>query len=84
MSQKLQVYGFKRVEDLSKVNRDFIKNYDKNCGKGYFLKVDVEYPKYLYSDLPFLTERKKIGECNKLVSTVQDKVNYVDHIIVLK
>ena len=65
MFQKLPVDSFKWVEDLLQFNDDFIKNYDKNCGEGYFLKVDVEYPKNLYnlhSDLPFLPERKKNRE----------------------
>ena len=41
----------------------FIKSYDENSNKGYFLKVDVEYPKKLFGshkDLLFLPERKKI------------------------
>ena len=87
MSQNLPVDSFKWVEDLLQFNEDFTKNYDKNCGEGYFLKVDVEYPKNLYnlhSDLPFLPERKKIGKCNKLVCIVQDKESYVDDIRVLK
>ena len=44
---------------------DFIKNYDENSNKGYILDVDVEYPKNLFnlhSDLPFLSERKKIDK----------------------
>ena len=70
MSQKLLVNGFEWVEDLSQFKEDFIKNYDENSDKGYFLEVDVEYPKNLFSlhsDLPFLPERKKIGKFNKLV-----------------
>ena len=50
-------------------------------------EVDVEYPKKLvnlYSNLPFLPERKKIGKCNKLVCTVQDNENYVVHVRALK
>ena len=89
MPQKLPVNGFKWVEedDLAKFNESFIKNYDENSDKGYFLEVDVDYPKNLYklhSDLPFLPERKKIKKCNKLVCTVQDKENYVVHIRALK
>ena len=89
MSQKLPVDGFKWVEenDLSKFSEQFIKSYNENSDKGYFLEVDVKYPKKLFnlhSDLPFLPERKKIGKCNKLVCTVQDKENYVVHIRALK
>ena len=65
----------------------FIKNYDENSDKGYFLEVDVEYPKKLFSlhsDLPFLPERKKIGKCDKLVWDFYDKKNYVVHIKALK
>ena len=61
MSQKLPVNGFEWVEELSQFKKDFIKNYDENSDQGYFLEVDVEYPKNLFSfnsDLPFLSERK--------------------------
>ena len=78
----------KKVVKIKNLNKkDFIKNYDENSNKGYILEVDVEYPKKLFnlhSDLPFLPERKKIGKCNKLVCTVQDKENYVVHIRALK
>ena len=64
MSQKLPADNFEWIEedDLSKFNESFIKNYDENSDKGYFLEIDVEYPKNLYKlhrDLPFLPERKK-------------------------
>ena len=62
MSQKLPVYGFKWANELSEFNEDFIKNYDENGDVGYFLEVDIEYPKKLFDlhkDLPFLPERKK-------------------------
>ena len=61
MSQKLPVDGFKWVKKLSKFNENFIKKYDENSNKGYFLEVDLEYPKALFNslkDLPFLPERK--------------------------
>ena len=47
---------------LSKFNEDFIKKYDEDCNKWYFLEVDFDYPKELFSfhkDLPFLSARKK-------------------------
>ena len=41
-----------------------LKNtYDEDSNRVYFLEVDIEYPKKifsLHSDLPFLPERKKI------------------------
>ena len=44
MSQKLHVNGFRFENDLSKFNDNFIKNYNKNSDRGYFLEVDVKYP----------------------------------------
>ena len=45
MSQKLPIDSFKWVADPSKFNENFIKNYNENSDKRYFLEVDVEYPK---------------------------------------
>ena len=67
MSQKFPVNGLKFVRQVSKIDEDFIKNYDEDTDMGYILEVDVEYPKNvhdLHSDLPFLTERVKIDKCN--------------------
>ena len=63
MSQKLPVNGFKLVGELSKFDERFLKVYDGNSNKWYFLEVDIEHPKKLLNlhiDLPFLPERKKI------------------------
>ena len=63
MSKKLPVNGFKWENDLSRFNENFIKNYNENSDIGYFLEVDIEYPKQLLSyhkDLPFLSARKKL------------------------
>ena len=87
MSQKLPVNGFKWEENIHKFNEEYIKNYDEDSNKGYFLEVDVEYPKHLFnlhSDLPFLPERKKIEKCNKLACNIHDKENYVVQIRPLK
>ena len=70
MIQPLPVDGFKFVKNVSKINEDFIKNYDEDSDKGYILEVDVKYPKNLHdlhSDLPFLPERMKIDKRNKLI-----------------
>ena len=56
MSESQPANGFEWLEDLSKIDEDFIKNYDKDSDKGCILEVDIEYPKNLYdlhSDLPF-------------------------------
>ena len=57
MPEPLPVDGFDRIKDLSKIDEDFIKIYDKDSDKGYILKVDVNYPKNmhdLHGGLPFL------------------------------
>ena len=87
MSQKLPANGFKWVEKLSKFNERFIKSYNENSDIGYFLEVDVEYPKKLFGshkDLPFLPERKKLEKVEKLVCSIEDKEKYVIHIRALK
>ena len=89
MSQKLPVNDFKWIkkEELSKFNEDFIKNYDENGNIGYFLEVDIDYPKELFNlhkDLPFLPERKKVNKVEKLICSIEDKEKYVIHIRALK
>ena len=82
MSQKLPVNDFKWVkqEDLSQFNEDFIKNYDENSNTGYFLEVDIDYPKELFDlhkDLPFLPESKKVNKVEKLICDIEDQKKYV-------
>ena len=87
MSQKLPVNGFKWEDDLSKFNERFIKSYNDNSTKAYFLEVDVEYPKKLFGshkDLPFLPEREKFEKVEKLICSIEDKEKYVIHIRALK
>ena len=47
MTEKLSVRGFKWVNDISKMDEDFVKGYDKNDNKGYILEVEVDYPNKL-------------------------------------
>ena len=87
MSQKLPVNGFKWIERLSRFNERFIKNYNENGDKGYFLEGDIDFPKELFNlhtDLPFLPERKKVNKCEKLICSIEDKEKYVVQIRTLK
>ena len=88
MSEKLPINGFKWVNDISGINKKFVKSYDKrNSGKGYILEVDVDYPSKLHklhSDMPFLPEKMKIDKTQKLVCNLRDKKKYVVHISILK
>ena len=86
-ASKIPVNSFEREENNHKFNEDFIKNYDEDSNKGYFLEVDIEYPKILlnlYSDLPFLLEWSKIKKCDKLVCSTHEKEKNVAHIRALK
>ena len=86
MTEKLSVKGFGWI-DISKIDEDFVKDYDKNNNKGYILDVDIDYPsklQNLHSDLPFLPERTVINNTKKLVCNLNDKKNYIVHINVLK
>ena len=48
MSQKLPVNGVMWYNSyLSDFNEEFIKNYNEDSDEGYFLEVDIEYPKEL-------------------------------------
>ena len=60
--------------------KKFIKNDDKDINKGYILEIDVEYPKDLQNNLPFLSERVKIKKCNKLLCNFFDEKEYITHI----
>ena len=89
MSKRLPVDGFKWIKksDLSKFDENFIKNYDENSDIRYILQVHEEYLKILqklHSDLPFLPQRMKTGNCNKLVNTSLDKKKNVIHVRALK
>ena len=87
MSLKLPLNCFKWVNDVTGIDKEFIRNYDEDNDKGYILEVDVKYPRklhYLHSDLPFLPERMKIHVCKKLVCNLGKKKKSVVHIRSLK
>ena len=53
--------GFEWLKKLSKFDECVIKNSNENSGTGYFLELDVEYPKNLFSlrsYLLFVPEKK--------------------------
>ena len=62
MSQKLPVNGFKWVEDTSRINEEFIKNYNKNNNKGYIL--EVENIKYKMLNLDNIVSNKNENKDN--------------------
>ena len=87
VTEKLPVRGFRWMTDISRMDEDFVRSYDKNDLKGYILEVDVDYPnelQNLHSDFPFLAGSMVINNTKKLVCNLQDKKNYVVHINVLK
>ena len=87
MTEKLPVRGFRWMDNISKIDEDFVKVYNKNDNKGYILDVDVDYLtklQNLHSDLSFLPERIVINNTKKLVCNLNDKKNYIVHINVLK
>ena len=87
MSQKLPVNNFEWIEDASQFNEDFIKTYNEESDKGYFLEVDIQYLdklQELHNDLSFLPERIMIEEVEKLVAILNGKTEHVKHIINLK
>ena len=80
MSEKLPIKGFKWMVDISGID-------ENGYGKGYVLKVDVDYPcelQNLHCDLKFLPERMVVNNSKKLICSLQDKKDYAVHINVLK
>ena len=63
MLQRFSVNNFEWIENISQFNEDFIKSYNEQSDEGYFLEVDIQYPRKLHelhNDLPLLLERMKI------------------------
>ena len=79
MSQSLPAGGFRWVS----IEPNEVRELAARTDKGYLLEVDVSYPRGLHNshnDLPFMCERMKIGEVEKLVPNLHNKQNYVIHI----
>ena len=62
------------------INEYFIKNYNEENDKGYFLEVDFQYTEKLnevHNDLLFLPKKLKIEKIRKLVANLHDETEYV-------
>ena len=44
MSKKLPIKGFKWLDDIERIDEEFIKEYNEISDKGYVIEVDVDYP----------------------------------------
>ncbi|XP_054260314.1 uncharacterized protein LOC128984968 [Macrosteles quadrilineatus] len=88
MSQNLPTGGFSWLSREEIENLDVV-NVPDDSEVGYSLEVDLEYPPSLHDahrDLPFLCERKAPpgGKMPKLLTTLEDKTNYILHYRSLK
>ena len=80
VGQKFPENNFEWIEDTFQFYEDFIKNYNKESNEWYFPQVDVQYLEKLHqlqNDLPFLPERMKIKNVEKVVANLHDKTEYV-------
>ena len=80
VSQKVPVNDFKWVEDILNIWESFLKSCNDKSNEGFFLKVDVQYPKKLYdllNDLPILPEKIKIEKSENVIANLHDKAGYV-------
>ena len=90
MLQKLPVNNFEWIKDTSQFNNDFIKSYNEESNKGYFLEVDVQFLDkfhnfhYNFNDLPFLPERVNIEKVERLIPNLHDKTENIIHMKNLK
>ena len=87
MTFKLPHKNHRWILDLSIFTDDFIKSYDINCDYCYILEVEIECPDNIHDtlfDYPGLCERKKPPneKVEKLLSTFDEKNNYVAHIYI--
>lgn len=89
MAQPLPYNGFKWADEREFVLPERIECIPDDSKIGYFLEVDVKYPKNLHdehNDYPFLAERRcpPNSKNEKLVLTLDNKKNYFIHHQMLK
>ena len=66
------------MKNTSQFHEDFIKNYNEESDKEYFLEVDIQYLEKLHelhNDLRILPESMEIEKVKKLVPNLHDKLN---------
>ena len=66
------------MKNTSQFHEDFIKNYNEESDKEYFLEVDIQYLEKLHelhNDLRFLPESMEIEKVKKLVPNLHDQLN---------
>ena len=83
--QKATIDNFRWTEDLDTYTENFIKNCDANSDYGCALEVDIEYPKTLWGlhkHLPILAERRKLGNVEKLITSIDEQA--LNHGLILK
>ena len=69
MPHKLPLNSFEGIKDTSQFNEDFIKNYNEEHYKGYFLEVDVQFVeklRELHTYLPFYQKESKLKTSKNL------------------
>ena len=67
---------------MSGTNGVFKNSYNEESNDGYFLEVDVQYPKKFHqplNHLPFLPDRMKIEKVENLATNLHDKTEIVIH-----
>ena len=83
MSQPLPTGEFKWVDIREDLKPKEVIDLMVRTDRGYWLEVDVKYPKELHNhqiNLPFMCEKIKVNGVEKLVPNLYDKKKYVIHI----
>ena len=86
MSKKLPVREF-TWGNIDLYMQDMIKNFDEDGRYSALLEVDIQYskvPHALHIDLSFLAQRKALNKAPKLITSLENKKEYVVHISTLK